>query len=88
MMEKIIIVSLNLCFLGPLWISNLENLVCFEDTKLNQDYLKDYVIFFQEDPNDIDPKRKELRGNDGEDKAQSVETLPPGIAVRFVMKDP
>ncbi|KAF4793402.1 Polypeptide N-acetylgalactosaminyltransferase 2 [Turdus rufiventris] len=31
-----------------------------------------------EDPNDIDPKRKEVRGNDGEDKAQSVETLPPG----------
>ncbi|XP_008641520.2 PREDICTED: polypeptide N-acetylgalactosaminyltransferase 2 [Corvus brachyrhynchos] len=31
-----------------------------------------------EDPNDIDPKRKEVRGNDGDDKAQSVETLPPG----------
>lgn len=43
---------------------------------------------FQEDPNDIDPKRKDVRGNDGEDKAQSVETLPPGIAVTFVMKDP
>jgi len=26
--------------------------------------------------------------SDGEDKAQSVETLPPGIAVKFVMKDP
>lgn len=46
------------------------------------------MYFFQEDPNDIDPKRKDVRGNDGEDKAQSVETLPPGTAVTFVMKDP
>lgn len=46
------------------------------------------MYFLQEDPNDIDPKRKDVRGNDVEDKAQSVETLPPGIAVLFVMKDP
>lgn len=46
------------------------------------------MYFLQEDPNDIDPKRKDVRGNDVEDKAQSVETLPPGIAVLFVMKGP
>lgn len=46
------------------------------------------LFFFQEDPNDVDPKRKDVHVSDGEDKAQSVETLPPGIAVKFVMKDP
>uniref|UniRef100_A0A8V0Y6W2 Polypeptide N-acetylgalactosaminyltransferase n=1 Tax=Gallus gallus TaxID=9031 RepID=A0A8V0Y6W2_CHICK len=32
----------------------------------------------KEDPNDIDAKRKDMHVSDGEDKAQSVETLPPG----------
>lgn len=43
------------------------------------------MYFFQEDPNDIDPKRKDLHGSDGEDKSQNVETLPPGISVIFIV---
>ncbi|XP_074079137.1 polypeptide N-acetylgalactosaminyltransferase 2 isoform X3 [Macrotis lagotis] len=37
------------------------------------------MTLFQEDWNEIDPiKKKDLHSNNGDDKAQNVETLPPG----------
>lgn len=48
--------------------------VCFENQLTHL-----VSLFPQEDWNDIDPiKKKDLHHSNGDEKAQSMETLPPG----------